>query len=88
VSAPRIGDAFRYIDANVVVVAVGSDDDAFPVRDGEVGIQAVSHADALELGWMPCTNGKYESITDLAGFLSIAEPATPDDDGTEAESLA
>lgn len=73
-SAIKIGDTFRYLDADVVVVAVGGNDDAFPVRDGEVGIRAVTHADGVKLGWSPCTNGEFEAITDFAEFLSTAEP--------------
>lgn len=78
-STVKIGDTFRYLDADVVVVSVGSPEDAFPVRSGEVGIRAASHVDAVTLGWSPCTNGEYEAISTLDGFLADAEPSTPTD---------
>jgi hypothetical protein len=72
----KIGDTFWYLDADVSVVAVGSPDDAFPVRDGEIGIRAMSSDDADTLGWSPCTNGEYEAVTARAQFLAVAEQTT------------
>jgi len=77
----KIGDTFWYLDADVTVVSVGSPDDAFPVRDGEVGHQITASDDADTLGWSPCTNGEYEAVTARAQFLAVAEQTAMEQPG-------
>lgn len=73
-SVIEIGDTFRYLDADVRLIAVGPS--RYGTREGEACIEALTKVDADELGWMPCTDGTYQGITDLREFLSIAEPIT------------
>lgn len=56
----------------------------------EVVYRALNDQDAIDLGWGPTSYGTYEASTTPAEFGrdAVMSAIAPDDDGTEAESLA
>jgi len=74
----------EHYELDGVLVSVEASD------EHEVVYRALNDQDAIDRGWWPTSYGAYEAMTTPASFARDATMASdaPEDDGTEAESLA